>query len=72
MKEHKKNIKNNSKMSREAKHTDKEKHYFDFENAETLSLENNCRRTIIKECLFNQETAEKSLTDAKCTLNVFV
>ena len=72
MKEHKKDIRNSSESSHVAKHANKEKHSFEFENVEILSLESNWRRRIIKESLFTQETLGKSLNDTKFKLNIFV
>ena len=72
MKEHKKDIRNRSESSHVAKHANEEKHSFDFEKVQTLSLESNWRRRIIKESLFTHEMLGKSLNDTKFKLNVFV
>jgi hypothetical protein len=71
MKEHKSDIRKQNETSNVAKHANIEKHSFDFAHSETIALETNWRRRIIKESLYTYDMKEKSLNDVKFKLNVF-
>ncbi|CAF3362230.1 unnamed protein product [Rotaria sp. Silwood2] len=71
IKEHKADIKKQAVSSHVAKHANEQKHSFDFSRSETLALETNWRRRIIKESLFTNLLKEKSLNDVKFKLNIF-
>jgi hypothetical protein len=71
MKEHKADIRKHTESSNVAKHANEEKHSFNFTQSETIALETNWRRRIIKESLFTYQMKEKSLNDVKFKLNIF-
>jgi arginyl-tRNA--protein-N-Asp/Glu arginylyltransferase len=71
LKEHQKDIKKSSDKSNIAKHANDHKHAFNFPESETLSLETNWKRRIIKESLFTEETYGKAINDVKFKLKVF-
>ena len=71
MKEHQKDINKKSDSSNIAKHVTEHKHSFNFNQAETLSYENNWERQIIKESLYTQQSSGRALNDVKFKLNVF-
>jgi hypothetical protein len=71
MKEHKANIKKHESSSALTKHTETEKHSFDFDNVRTLSRETEWSRRIIKESILTHETFGKALNDTKHILKVF-
>ena len=71
MKEHEKDIRKLSNTSNVAKHVIEHNHSFNFNKVETLALENNWNRRIIKESLYTHQSLEKSLNDVKFKLNVF-
>jgi hypothetical protein len=71
MNEHQADIRKYREISNVAKHANEEKHAFDFKRSETLALETNWRRRIIKESLFTHEMKERALNDVKFKLNIF-
>ena len=71
MKEHQKDIKKMSDSSKITKHVTEHRHSFNFDQAETLSYENNWKRRIIKESLYTQEALDQALNDIRFKLNVF-
>jgi hypothetical protein len=71
MNEHKSDIRKHTESSNVAKHANEQKHSFDFLHSETLTLETNWRRRIIKESLFTYQMLDKSLNDVKFKLNIF-
>jgi hypothetical protein len=71
MKEHKSDIRKCNESLNVVKHANEEKHSFDFTNSETLALETNWRRRVIKESLFTHQIKNKSLNDVKFKLNIF-
>ena len=71
MKEHQKDINKKSDSSNIAKHVTEHKNSFNFNQAETLSYENNWEHRIIKESLYTQQSSGQALNDVKFKLNVF-
>jgi hypothetical protein len=71
MNEHKSDIKKHKESSNIAKHANEEKHAFDFNQSETLTLETDWKRRTIKESLFKYQMQDKSLNDVKFKLNIF-
>ena len=71
MKEHSKDIKNFSDNSNIAKHVNEQKHSFNIQEAETLNIESNWTRRIIKESLYTQQHHKEALNDVKFKLNIF-
>jgi hypothetical protein len=72
MKEHQADIQKHKQCSNVAKHANENKHSFNFIQAETLTLESNWRRRIIKESLFTHQINDKALNDVKFKLNIFL
>jgi len=72
MKEHQADIKKHTQSSNVAKHANDNKHSFNFIESETLALETNWRRRIIKESLFTHQMQDKALNDVKFKLNIFL
>ena len=71
LKEHQVDIRKRESSSVLAKHTETEKHTFDFNNMRTPSRETNWSPRIIKESILAHETFGKALNDTKCALKVF-
>jgi len=69
-KEHQKDIKSTSNSSNLVKHVIEHKHFFNFNQVETLTLENNWTRRIIKKSLYTHESLSQSLNDVKFKLNI--
>jgi hypothetical protein len=63
--EHQKDIKNTSNSSNLVKRVIEHKHLFNFNQVETLTLENNWTRRIMKESLYTHESLSQSLNDVK-------
>ncbi|CAF2145990.1 unnamed protein product [Rotaria magnacalcarata] len=71
LKEHKKDIKKCSETSNIAKHVHDKNHSFKFDESETLALETNWKRRIVKESLCTEETHGQAINDVKFKLKVF-
>jgi hypothetical protein len=71
MKEHKADIRKQTKSSNVAQHANEQKHSFDFTHSETPALETNWQRRVIKESLVTHKMQDKSLNDVKFILNIF-
>jgi hypothetical protein len=61
MNEHKANIRNLSNNSKLVEHILQEKHKFDFSNVQTLALESNWRRRVIKESILTNRMLGNSI-----------
>lgn len=68
--EHKANIRNLSNDSKLVQHILKEKHKFDFSNVQTLALESDWRRRVIKESILTNRMLGNSVNDVKHTIHV--
>jgi hypothetical protein len=70
MNEHQANIRNLSDNSKLVEHILKEKHTFDFSNVQTLALESDWRRRVIKESILTTRMLGNSINDIKHTIQV--
>jgi hypothetical protein len=68
MKEHKRNIRKLSDKSELVEHILTHKHQFDFANTQTLALESDWRKRVIKESILSSRTLGKSLNKVKHTV----
>ena len=71
MKEHQADIRKHELSSVLTKHTETEKHIFDFNSMRTPSRETNWSPRIIKESILTHEPFGKALNDTKYALKVF-
>jgi hypothetical protein len=70
MKEHKANIRTLSTKSELAEHILTHKHQFEFTNTQTLTLETDWRKRVIKESILSSRTLGKSINNVKHAIQV--
>ena len=71
MKEHQADIRKHESSSVLTKHTETEKHTFDFNSMRRPSRETNWSPRIIEESILTHETFNNALNDTKYALKVF-
>ena len=72
MKEHRANVRNLSDKSELVEHILTHKHQFDIMNTQTLALESDWRRRVIKESILSSKTLGKSINKTKHTIQVAI